>query len=110
MLRFLELLSRELGADDARLELGGDDPEDARLVFANLPDSFRLVAVFAQPPSDPDQKRARLLELASGFSETLARISTPVPPSAPLQRDEAMLVRIEAIERVEAKAAATVPD
>lgn len=85
MLRFLELLSRELGADDARLELGGDDPEDARLVFANLPDSFRLVAVFAQPPSDPDQKRARLLELASGFSETLARISTPVPPSAPLE-------------------------
>jgi hypothetical protein len=33
-----------------------------------------------------------------------------VPPSAPLQRDEAMLVRIEAIERAEAKAAATVPD
>jgi hypothetical protein len=33
-----------------------------------------------------------------------------VPPSAPLQRDEAMLARIEAIERVEAKAAATVPD
>ena len=59
MLRFLELLCKELGAEDARLELGGRDPEDRGLVFANLPDEFRLVAVFAEPPDRASSRSGR---------------------------------------------------
>jgi hypothetical protein len=83
MLRFLELLCKELGAIDARLELGGRDPDDPRCVFVPVRDAFRLVVVFAEPPPDAGDKRVRLRELAESFSETISEVSAPVPPSVP---------------------------
>src|SRR5262245_15126711 len=60
LLRFLELVVRELGALDARVELGGKDPEDPRLVFRPTPAGARVVAVFGTPPEDRAGLEARL--------------------------------------------------
>jgi hypothetical protein len=83
-LRFLELLARELGAVDARAELGGRDPDDPCIVWCSLPSGFRLVAVFAAPLAAPERahRQRRLEQLAQGFSHTLGEVSLP-PPSVP---------------------------
>ena len=85
MLRFLELLCKELGADDARAELGGRDPDDPCLIWVNHTDGWRVVTVFGQPPEDRAGKRERLEHLVVGFSHTLRDISVPSPPSLPVE-------------------------
>ena len=67
LLRFLELVVRELSASDARVEFGGRAPEDPRLVFRNAPNGGRVVAVFEAPPAD----RARIEERLDTLVETL---------------------------------------
>lgn len=95
MLRFLDLLCKELNADDARAELGGRDPEDLRQVWVNQPGGWRLVAVFAEPPVDRAAKQEQLERLVAGFSHTLREVSIPAPPGlavdSPFRRlDEAL--------------------
>jgi hypothetical protein len=82
MLRFLELLQKELGAQDARAELGGEDPVDERILWFNLQGGWRLVALFNEPPQEREHKRARLEQLAEGFSQTLGEISPPFAPGS----------------------------
>lgn len=65
--RLLELVVRELKAEDARVELGGRAPEDPRLVWHELRPGVRLVAVCAAPPGDPADARARLARVADVF-------------------------------------------
>jgi hypothetical protein len=60
LLRFLELLVREFSATDARVELGGRDPEDPRLVFRTAPHGGRVVVVFETPPADRAAVEQRL--------------------------------------------------
>ncbi len=81
MLRLLEVVKRELGADDARLELGGREPADG-LLWCVLPDhDHRLVVVFDEPPeASLDALRGRLELLIRGFKFTLDRPSTPPRP------------------------------
>lgn len=81
-LRFLELVRRELGADDARIELGGREPSDPRLVSASISPGQRVVAVFDREPSDRRAAEARLDALVEAF-EDRARESAPPPPSLP---------------------------
>lgn len=86
IVRFLEMAARELGAVDARAELGGIDPEDPRLVWCTLPSGFRLVAVFDEPPTVRPEKQRRLEQLAQGFAHTLSEFTLPapsIPPSVP---------------------------
>lgn len=85
MLRFLELLCKELGAHDARAELGGRDPEDPRLLWVNQQDGWRLVAVFAEAPVDRAAKQDQLDRLVSGFSHTLREVVVPVPAAMALE-------------------------
>jgi hypothetical protein len=66
--RLLELVRRELGASDARAEVGGRDPEDPRLVHCRFGDDWRLVACFDTPPPDPNEVLRRLRALAESFS------------------------------------------
>jgi hypothetical protein len=80
MLRFLDLVCKELGADDARAELGGRVPDDARALWAALPGGFRLVALFAEPLTDREALQAKLDELVSGFSHTVKEVAVLVPP------------------------------
>lgn len=82
--RFLELVIRELGADDARLELGGRDPVGQGFVWKSLSDGWRVVAVFDQPPEDASGLEAaqkKLDRLAQSFTHTLADLHPP--PLAP---------------------------
>lgn len=67
LLRFLDMIRRDLGALDARAEIGGNEPSDPRLLFALHPAGFRVVVVFAEPPADPSGARARLSELCETF-------------------------------------------
>ncbi|HEX4352715.1 MAG TPA: hypothetical protein VHZ95_07380 [Polyangiales bacterium] len=80
--RFLELVTRELGADDARAELGGRDPNDAGIVFKNLPDGWRIVALFDTPPADRAAVQSKLDSFAESFRHTLAELHPPVPTTS----------------------------
>ena len=60
LLRFLELVVRELSAVDARVELGGRDPDDPRLVWRMAPSGGRVVVVFDEPPADRTDVERRL--------------------------------------------------
>ncbi|MEM7448677.1 MAG: hypothetical protein AAF355_10580 [Myxococcota bacterium] len=65
--RFLGLVARELGAEDARFELGGQDPEDSRHIYCTVQQGFRLVAVFRSPMEHREPLTRRLEMLASAF-------------------------------------------
>lgn len=68
LLRLLDLVQRELAAQDARFELGGRDPEEPRIVWHKLPNGWRIVAIFAAPPADPASVQERLARLSETFS------------------------------------------
>lgn len=70
MARLLELVARELEADDVRLELTWKPPAPHDLCV-ELTGGFRLTAVFAARPDDADARLARLEALAQTFSTTL---------------------------------------
>ncbi len=73
--RFLALVMRELDAVDARVELGGHP--DPGAIWATLEGEFRVVALFATPPADPEQKREALATLAASFSGLVASVALP---------------------------------
>jgi hypothetical protein len=79
--RFLEMVTRELGADDARAELGGRDPVTPGVVFTNVADGWRLVAVFDQPRAVHELSNAqtKLDRLAQSFTHTLVDLKPPSP-------------------------------
>jgi hypothetical protein len=83
MLRFLDLVRKELDAQDTRAELGGLDPDDERLLWARVAGGFRIVAVFDLPPPNRDDKQAHLDHLVASFSQTLTQTSLPPPPNPP---------------------------
>lgn len=80
LLRLLGLVRRELGAADARLEIGGKPPNDPRQVWIATAVSRRLVAVFEDAPTDPERVSERLEALAGAFVDAA---HTPPPPSIP---------------------------
>lgn len=82
VLRLLEVVSAQLGAVDARLEIGGLDPRDPCLVWVNLGNAERVVAVFEEPPEDPAGLQDRLLALLDTFAETLSGVE----PGEAMQR------------------------
>ncbi|MAQ16078.1 MAG: hypothetical protein CMN30_14975 [Sandaracinus sp.] len=79
--RLLEVICKELGADDAHLELGGKDPGDDA-VWCALPSGFRLVAFLPTRDRSADELtalREKLVFLARSFDATLDRVSPPAP-------------------------------
>ncbi|HET6333944.1 MAG TPA: hypothetical protein VFG30_12070 [Polyangiales bacterium] len=80
--RFLELVSRELGADDVRAELGGRDPTSENLVWKMIPGGFRIVAIFDKPPEDRQAAQLRLDRMADTFAHTLSELNSPAARSA----------------------------
>ncbi len=71
LLRLLELVCRELGAEDAHVRLGGRRDDDPCLVEHPLRPGCRLVARLPEPPREPEAVARRLAELASTFTGTL---------------------------------------
>lgn len=82
LLRFLEIVRRELGADDVRGEIGGREPGEGA-VWAMTPGGVRVVAVFerALEGAALEETRAKLRALAESFA-SLATIEEP-PHSQP---------------------------
>jgi hypothetical protein len=68
--RLLELVARELRADDVRIELGLRPPREHD-VWCELAGGFRLIATFDVVPDDLEDRRARLLTLAETFATTI---------------------------------------
>ncbi|MFW5739892.1 MAG: hypothetical protein ACOC1F_05960, partial [Myxococcota bacterium] len=63
LLRLLEMVQRELGAADARVEIGGRDPSSDCAVWVPLSESRRVVAVFETPPADAQRAKDQLVAL-----------------------------------------------
>lgn len=84
LLRFLELVRRELDADDARIEIGGREPspEDQTLLTVPLADSQRLVVSWEQAPSPEHRANARdrLSALIESFAPSVSRDSIALAP------------------------------
>ena len=70
--RFLALVKRELGCDDAQVVDRPGEGEDARVLLAALPDGRVLAARFAEPPVDAEARRRRLVTLVSTFDDLFA--------------------------------------
>jgi len=85
-LKVLDLVCNKLGADDARVEIGGRPPEDPRLVWSDLEDGRRLVVVYRTPPEQRELLEARLSSLLESFRETLA---IPTEPPARVGNNQA---------------------
>lgn len=106
--RFLALVRRELGAEDAHV-LGPDEPspeEDEARVACRLPDGRGVVARFAEPPPDREAKQRRLEMLASTF-DTVVEEAPPGtrrsrPPVATSLHDEllALCTRTAAVNAI----------
>lgn len=73
--RLLELVQRELGAREARIEFGGEPPSDPCSLWAPLPGGWRLVAKFNAAPDSAKQQSLKLRQLAGSFFD--------LPPQAP---------------------------
>ncbi|HKP62768.1 MAG TPA: hypothetical protein VJV78_38795 [Polyangiales bacterium] len=107
--RFLELVARELGADDVRAELGGRDPVAENMIWKMVPGGFRIVAIFDQPPADRQAAQNRLDRMAETFAHTLseqfqqapaARTSTALPARRLDDALEALRARTGAVSIV----------
>lgn len=81
LFRFLELLRRELSADDAYIQIGGRPSEDPRVLFQDVGDQTRIVVAFEKPPAQREPLAARLSALAETFQSTVeAAADAPAPP------------------------------
>ena len=93
LLRFLELVQREVEADDVRIEIGGRVPEADHLVWCPLPNGWRLVALFGARPLEQAAIRQRLEQLAESFSGVIEQrghenVSLPAEPMTHRLDDE----------------------
>jgi hypothetical protein len=98
LLRFLELVVRELSASDARIELGGRDPVDPHVVFRVAASGGRVVVVFDEPPVNRaavEERLAALVDTLGGTSEHAASLaSTRTPPDVAGRRLDDELERL----------------
>ncbi len=69
LVKLLEVIERDLGAHEARLEFGTKKPEDARTLCLEISDGWRLVVVFNEPPKARDTLVERLKVYASSFGD-----------------------------------------
>lgn len=67
-LRLLDVVQRELGAEDVRYELGGRDPDDPSIVWHRLDNGWRLVVVFGSAVTERPGVEEKLKQLVSSFA------------------------------------------
>ena len=80
LLRFLELVREEVGAADARYELGGQPPNDSRVTSQALDEEWRLVVAFTAPISDRSAVDKMLERLVSPFVALLRSVTVVKQP------------------------------
>jgi len=111
LVRFLELVQRELQADDVRFEVAVQPPSE-RLVHT-LASGFRIVVVGARAPADESERQRKLDVLADAFTETLEAAAGEAPaPHVPATSlaNHALDETLAALARVAHAFAAVVVD
>jgi hypothetical protein len=94
--RFLALVRRELGADDARVLEGAETPDDPCQLRCRMPDGRWLGASFAAAPADRDLKQRRLEMLVGTFDTVVEQDAAPRssrPPVADVLHEELEALR-----------------
>lgn len=86
--KLLDVIRRDLAAVDVRAEVGGRDPDDARLVWAPLAPGWRVVAVFDLPPQDAEARRRRLAAMLAPFEDATSRVEAPIAAFTPARQTE----------------------
>lgn len=76
LLKFLELVQHELGADDVRAEIGGRAPKGG--VWGKTPSGIRIVVHFDAPAEDLEGKQAKLKALIDSFT-TIEKVELDEP-------------------------------
>lgn len=79
LLRLLELIQRELGAREARIELGGEPPGSPDCIWAPLPGGWRLVARFDDAALDTKRLGVKLKHLAESYFDLQLNAPEPSP-------------------------------
>ncbi|MFV8752027.1 hypothetical protein ACNOYE_15890 [Nannocystaceae bacterium ST9] len=77
--RFLELIKRELGSDDARFEYGGHEPESGNRIWARMLGGWRVLALYDAPPNDRNGKQAKLDGMVASFTGVTGRLGETLP-------------------------------
>lgn len=90
---FLAILQRELGADDAYLQLGGKATDGPGRFFHALGDGAGLVVTFEQPPPEAARVHERLEALSAPFRATLD--SAVAGAARPRQADDYARARLD---------------
>jgi hypothetical protein len=80
--RFLDLVVRELGAADARIEIGGKDSDEPRTLRHQLANGWRVVAVFDEVPRERLALERRLSTMAETFLSTIEQATSQAVPSS----------------------------
>ncbi|HVY45555.1 MAG TPA: hypothetical protein VHB21_06725 [Minicystis sp.] len=90
----LNVIRRELGAEDVRLVDAADAAVEAPLEIAAPVDERLVVVRFAEAPPDAAVAQARLELLVDGFRDRLADVARPSKPPPPTL-DEALAALVE---------------
>jgi hypothetical protein len=107
LLRFLDLVRRELNCQDARFEFGGEVPRESDRVWASVPGGWRVVARFdrlAEPDREPrSEKLQTLVEAFSGVGSVL-QVRSPrfTGSSATRELDDALALLAEKADALRA--------
>jgi hypothetical protein len=80
--RFLDLVQRELGSDDARFEYGGREDDPDRRITGRMPGGFRVLALYDAAPSDRASKQAKLDSLVESFAGISKQLENRLPHTA----------------------------
>jgi hypothetical protein len=102
-LKLLDLVSDKLGAEYARVEIGGRPPEDPALLWASLDDTRRIVLVYREPPADRAGLADKLAGLLDSFRQTLAIPTEPPGRTGSTQHRELDRVLATLAERTGAE-------
>jgi hypothetical protein len=98
LMRLLEICKRDLGAVDARIEIGGVTPSEPPVVWVALSAHRRVVVRFAEEPEEREAIHTRLTALAEAFWAAATNEERgSVPPPAAQAVPMALALELEGI-------------